>query len=332
MILLILFLLLITGFAIYLNASSNQAGSISQKKGLSSRPEGSEVALSGEGLFCLFAPSQRTLQMLTLGLGDLVINDPRLIAFQKSYGPVEYSKASEFASQAAYCQGASEMLRPLGSATAFVGRASKRPSLEGGFLRLVRIDSQGYHELCSGEQVSLVYISGVLRDSDGALVPANFFLPVLSSQLVSAAGSPYATTEFQGLQLHGVESDSYWVIERVLALAEAFQWLSDIDQELLTKFTRLRQLAKTASENPLMEQARPRINKALLETRNLCDQMPGLLRDLEKRLKDVFDWVLLPKEFKDSSSIQEGQFDLGELTLVKERYEEVASLIDLYPG
>ena len=70
-----------------------------------------------------------------------------------------------------------------------------------------------------------------------------------------------------------------------------------------------------------MEKARPRINKALLETRDLCDQMPELLRDLEKRLKDVFDWVLLPEEFKDSSSIQEGQFAFGELTLVKERYE-----------
>lgn len=334
MILLIIFLLLFTALIIYIINASNQAlaePSEPEKRG-PIRGGGFDVALSGRGLFYLFAPSQLTLQMLsTSGLEDLLINDPRLIAFQKSYGPVDYSKADEFASQAAYCQGTSEMLRPLGSSTAFVGRASKRPSLEHGFLRLVRIDDQGYRELCSGEEVSLIYISGVLQDSGGTFVPLSFFLPVLSSQLGTAASSPRATTEFPGLQLHGVESDSYWVTERALTLAEDFQRLSDIDRELLTKFKRLRELAKTASENPLMEKARPRINNALLETRDMCDQMPELLRDLEKRLKDVFDWLLLPEEFKDSSSIQEGLFDVGDLTSVKERYEEVAALVDLYP-
>jgi len=58
--------------------------------------------------------------------------------------------------------------------------------------------------------------------------------------------------------------------------------------------------------------------------------MPELLRDLEKRLKDVFAWLLLPKEFKDSHSVQDEQFDLGGLASVKETYEEIASLVDLY--
>ena len=259
-----------------------------------------------------------------------LINDPRLIALQKEYGPVDSVDADNFADQAAYCGGTSEMWRPLGSSPAFVGLATTRPPLDQGFTRLVRIDVQGYRELCSGEEVSLMYFSGVLQDSVGTLIPLSFFLPVLTSQLETSAGCPSTTTEFQGVQLHGAESDSYWVGERLLALAEAYQWLSDVDRELTVKFKRLRKLAKTASENPLMETARPRINKALLEARDLCDQVPGLLEDLEKRLKDVFDWILLPKEFKDAGAIQDEQFDLSVLTSVKDTYEEVASLMDIY--
>jgi hypothetical protein len=330
-ILLLLLLLIVAGFVYFSNTSGTPAISPRLRNTICSKPESVEIAISGIGLSYLFAPSPLTLAMMTSsGLEDLLINDPRLIAFQKDYGPVDGADADRFAHQASYCGGTSEMLRPLGSVVAFVGLATKRPSLEHGFTRLVRIDAQGYRELCSGEGVSLIYLSGVLQDSKGTLVPLSFFLPVLTSQLETAASRPSMTTEFQGVQLHGAGSDSYWVGERLLALAEAFRWLSDIDRELLVKFKRLRQLAKTASENSLMENARPRINKALLETRDLCDQIPELLRDLEKRLKDVFDWVLLPEEFKDIHSIQEEQFDLGELMLVKDTYEEVASLVDLY--
>jgi hypothetical protein len=330
-ILLFLFFLIVAGFVYFSNTSGTPTISPRLQDAMRYKSESMELAISGKGLFYLFAPSPLTLTMMvSSGLDDLLINDPRLIAFQKDYGPVGGADADHFAHQAAYCGGASEMLRPLGSSVAFVGLAAKRPSLEHGFTRLVRIDAQGYRELCSGEGVSLVYLSGVLQDSNGTLVPLSFFLPVLTSQLQAAASRSTATTEFQGVRLHGAGSDSYWVGERLLALAEAFRWLSDIDRELLGKFKHLRQLAKTASENPLMENARPRINKALLETRDLCDQMPELLRDHEKRLKDVFDWILLPEEFKDAHSIQEEQFDLGELTLIKDKYEEVASLVDLY--
>lgn len=79
-----------------------------------------------------------------------------------------------------------------------------------------------------------------------------------------------------------------------------------------------------------MDKSRSKINKALLETRNLCDQMPDNLRDLEKRTRDVFEWVLLPEAFKGGDSINESDFDLEELRSVKEKYEEVVSLVDLY--
>jgi hypothetical protein len=330
---LLLFLIFLL-FLLIAAASDNSgalAGSSRSQGIMRSKLESAKIAISGEGLFYLFGASPLTLTMMaSSGLGDLLINDPRLIALQKDYGPVDSVDADGFADQAAYCGGASEIWRPIGSSSAFVGLATTKPPLDNGFTRLVRIDAQGYRELCSGEKVSLMYLSGVLQDSAGTFIPLSFFLPVLTSQLESAASCPSTTTEFQRVQLHGAESDGYWVGERLLALAEAYRWLSDVDRELLVKFKRLRQLAKTASENPLMETARPRINKALLETRDLCDQMPGRLRDLEKRLKDVFDWLLLPKEFKNSHSIQDEQFDLGGLASIKETYEEVASLVDLY--
>lgn len=331
----VLFLLIFLIWAAAIAYSSNNSGALagsSRPQGtVSSKLERTTIAISGRGLFYLFEASPLTLTMMaSLGFDDLLINDPRLIALQKDYGPVDIADADRFADQAAYCGGTSELWRPLGSSSAFVGLATTRPPLDRGFTRLVRIDAQGYRELCRGEKVSLIYLSGVLQDSAGTFIPLSFFLPVLTSQLETAASCPSTTTEFEGVQLHGAESDSYWVGERLLALAEAYEWLSDVDRELLVKFKRLRQLAKTASENPLMETARPRINKALLETRDLCDQMPELLRDLEKRLKDVFAWLLLPKEFKDSHSVQDEQFDLGGLASVKETYEEIASLVDLY--
>lgn len=263
-VLLLMLLLIVAGVAYYSNASGTPAVSSRRQDAMRSKTESVKLAFSGKGLFYLFGASPLTLAMMaSSGLEDLLINDPTLIALQKDYGPVDSVDADNFADQAAYCGGASEMWRPIGSSSAFVGLATTRPPLDRGFTRLVRIDAQGHRELCSGEEVSLMYLSGVLQDSAGTFIPLSFFLPVLTFQLETAASSPSTTTEFQGVQLHGAQSDSYWVGERLLALAEAFRWLTDVDRELLIKFKRLRQLAKTASENPLMETARPRINKAL---------------------------------------------------------------------
>lgn len=300
-----------------------------------------EVAVSGRGLFYLFAPSSSSLDVVQCtGLDNVIINDPRLVAFQKSYGPVDPLDADNFANHAVYCRGTSEVVRPLGSIVAFAGRATEKPPLGTGFTRLIRLDGQGYQELCSGEEVSMIYLCGIIQDSAGDIFPASFFLSVLDSQLEASIGAPnlwgerttdcYKTIEFQGLQLHPRGSDCYWVSERLIALSDALRWASDADRDLSAKFITLRQLAKSAQDNPLMDKSRSKINKALLETRNLCDQMPDNLRDLEKRTRDVFEWVLLPEAFKGGDSINESDFDLEELRSVKEKYEEVVSLVDLY--
>lgn len=333
-------LFIVLAFVVFVMNASSQVSS-RQQVTATSGSFAPEIAVSGKGLFYLFAPSLVSLDVLQYtGLDNMIINDPRLVAFQKNYGPVEPLDADNFANQAVYCRGTSEVVRPLGCVTAFAGRATDRPPLGTGFTRLIRLDSQGYQELCSGEEASLIYLRGVIQDAAGDIFPGCFFLSVLDRQLEASIGAPNLwgdrttdccnTVEFQGLQLHPRGSDCYWVSERMIALSDALRWASDADRELSAKFITLRQLAKSAQSNPLMDNSRLKINKALLETRDLCDQMPDVLRDLEKRTRDVFEWVLLPEAFKGDDSIQEIAFDLEELRSVKEKYEEVVSLVDLY--
>lgn len=328
----LIFLLIVAIVAILLlKGSQSSANKNLERKDESVEQTNHTVAISGQGLFYAFHPSSISLQCAELtGMSSLVLEHPQLTEFQIRYGPVDQVNADNFAEEARYCEDSSEVVIPLGSVTAFAGRSTDSPPLENGFWRLVRIDAEGHSDVCRREKTTPIYISGLAKDSQGNVFPAQFFLSVSNQKLELSRQNPCKTTEIGGLSIYPKESDGYWISERIVSLSESLSWALAADKELLERFITLRKLAKSAQSNPLMENSRSKINKALLEARDLKDQMPELLRELEKKATDVFDWMLLPEEFKGDSSVREIELNLDSVNIAKQKYEEVDALVNLY--
>jgi hypothetical protein len=304
-------LILVLVLFLLIRGSQKPANKIPAEKGEVFEHANHACAISGQGLFYAFYPSPMSLQCAELtGISSLVLEDPRLKEFQIRYGPVDQVDADNFAEEARYCQSSSETVIPIGSVTAFAGRVITPPPLENGFCRLVRIDAEGHRDVCSREETTPVYISGLAKDAKGNIFPAQFFLSVSNQKLNLSSQSVSKTIEIRGLSIHPKESDGYWVSERIESLSESLSWALSTDKEILDRFIDLRSLAKRAQSNPLMENSRSKINNALLEARDLADQMPELLRELEKKAVDVLDWMLLPEEFKGDSSVREIELTL----------------------